>query len=212
LCLKIGLIVHRCPAQALNQMRILDGSLQSDLNATKQELESTKQALETARQAKTSPPSVTVYLAGIGTIEVPYIRNMGPLNTLNRFSLAKEIGAKLSGQDIIFVITAPKENGLVKYNLEMILNVGGHIKIAQPPNYDVDIDAPRLIDSGYSGIVIHGHNDAHDLIDNLLRDCFSMHKTTKTIDGLAQYYKVNNVVWMEIGKGSPWKSPAACWD
>jgi hypothetical protein len=81
-----------------------------------------------------------------------------------------------------------------------------HIRILQPPNYDVHIDAPQLIDSGYSGLIIHGLSDAQELIDNFFRDCFATRQATKTIDGLAQYYKVNNVVWIEIGKGSPWKA------
>jgi hypothetical protein len=110
--------------------------------------------------ATPAAPPVQVYLARVGTIEVPYIRNMGPLNTLNRFSLAKDIGKKLEGQDTAFLITASKENFIVKYDLEMILNVGGHIRIVQPPNYEVAIDALRLTESGYSGVIGHGHSDA----------------------------------------------------
>jgi hypothetical protein len=153
--------------------------LRSELNATKKELESAKRALETAKQTKASPPPVMVYLQGIGNIEAQYVRNMGPLNTVNRFSLAKEIGIKL-GQDAAVVITAPRENMQIKFALEMLLNVGGHIKIVQPPNYDVNIDAPRLTESGYSGIIVHGHNDAQELMDNFLGTCFITRHSTKS--------------------------------
>jgi hypothetical protein len=103
-------------------------SLRAELNARTQDLERAKKA---ASESKPAAPPVQVHLAGVGTIEVPYIRNMGPLNTLNRFSLAKEIGKKLEGQDIAFLITAPRENVLLKYDLEMMLNAGGLIKAVQ---------------------------------------------------------------------------------
>jgi hypothetical protein len=35
--------------------------------------------------------------------------------------------------------------------------------------------------------------------------------TPKTTDGLASYYKLDNVLWIEIGPGSPWKpDPTIC--
>jgi hypothetical protein len=107
-------------------------ALQSELHTTKRELENATRALETARQAKTSPSSVTVSLAGVGAIEVPYIRNMGPVTTLNRFSLAKEIRVKLASHDTVFLITLPRENMLLKYDFEMLLDYGAYKNTATP--------------------------------------------------------------------------------
>jgi hypothetical protein len=192
-------------------------AMESELEATKRQLGSTTQALE---PTLTTPP-VTVYLGAIGAIRVPYIRNLGPMTTLNSFSLSRDIWRKLVVEDIAVVITAPKENMLLKVNLESIFGVGlqdireqlphGRGLLVQPPNYEVDIDAPRLKDSGYSGIIIHGHSSALELIDNFLRDCFVTRQTPKIVDGLPEYYKAHNVMWIEIGTGSPWKTPSACW-
>jgi hypothetical protein len=107
-------------------------ALQSELHTTKRELESATQALETARQAKTSPSSVTVNLTGVGAIEVPYIRNMGPVTTLNRFSLAKEKRVKLASHDTVFLITSPRENMILKYGFEMLLDYRAYKNSATP--------------------------------------------------------------------------------
>ena len=83
-------------------------ALQLELNTTKQELERAKQDLEAARQPMTPP--VRVFLnGGIGLVEVPHIRNMGTVSTINRISLAKDIGKRLEGQDTVLVITATEE-------------------------------------------------------------------------------------------------------
>jgi hypothetical protein len=185
-------------------------------------LERTKQALQSAERSKATAPPVTVFLGALGPIEVPYIRNMGPISTLNRFSESGAIWRKLVTEDTAVLITASSENMIIKVNLDSILGVGqrevrenlpsGRALLVQEPNYETDIDAPRLIESGYSGIIIHGNSVALEEIDNLLRDCFITRQTKKTVEGLAEYYKAKNLIWIEIGKGSPWKNPSSCWE
>jgi hypothetical protein len=79
------------------------------------------------------------------------------------------------------------------------------------PNNSVNLDAPRFPEpSGQPGITIHGSNALAQALLGALGGCFSTRITTKTVDGLEQFYGVQNLVWIEIGKGSPWSRDLGC--
>jgi hypothetical protein len=150
-----------------------------------------------------------------------YDRKMGPIAVLNAFSESGAIWRKVVPANTGILITADSENRELASNLSNIFQVGmrevsdklkpGQPWLLQPPDYSVDIDAPRLPSSGYSGVVIHGSGDGQSELRAFLDRCFITRQTPKTTDGLASYYKLDNVLWIEIGPGSPWKpDPTIC--
>jgi hypothetical protein len=83
------------------------------------------------------------------------------------------------------------------------------VRFPEVPSYSGNLDAPRLPEPPVQpGITIHGSNAlAHALV--ALDGCFSTKITKMTVDGLEQLYG-SNLVWIEIGKGSPWSTDLAC--
>src|ERR1700682_1843771 len=81
--------------------------------------------------------------------------------------------------------------------------------IMDGPNNSVDKDAPRLIPTDQNGIIIHG-SDPQDTLKTRWSYHFLVRRTSKVPDGLAEYYKVPSIVWIEIGPGNPWTNPTAC--
>jgi hypothetical protein len=148
----------------------------------------------------------------------PYTRKLGPIAVLNAFSESGAIWRKLVPSNTGILITATPENRELAFNLSNIFQVGmrevsdklrpGQQWLLQSPDYGVDIDAPRLPSSGYSGMVIHGSGDGQSELKAFLERCFVTRQTPKTTEGLANYYKLDNVFWIEIGSGSPWKPDA----
>jgi hypothetical protein len=75
------------------------------------------------------------------------------------------------------------------------------------PNYDRELDAPRLQETGGHGITIHGRNEAGDYLIQVfgINGCFIRRQTAKTPDDLLTYYHllvradVHNIAWIEIG-------------
>ena len=86
-----------------------------------------------------------------------------------------------------------------------------------PPNYERDLDAPRLIARGERGITVHGRNQAADFLIHVLSGaCFVIHQTAEMPDGLLAYYRrlyptlmanYQYITWVEIGHGFPLHSP-----
>lgn len=82
------------------------------------------------------------------------------------------------------------------------------------PNYDRDLDAPKFEGKGLPGITVHGRAAIADFIAQKLNNCFQIRRTGEMPSGVAEYYNkihpttisISDVfVWLEIGKGSPWK-------
>jgi hypothetical protein len=86
----------------------------------------------------------------------------------------------------------------------------GKSPLLQPPNYQRDIDAPRLVATDLSGIVLHGDAAGLAIVRLFFERCFFTRLTSKVPEGLADFYKVRSVVWVEIGKGLPWQHPTLC--
>jgi hypothetical protein len=141
-----------------------------------------------------------------------YPREIGPVNVMNAISAAGALWRELSATGTAMLVTSTQDNDQLRNNLYSILVSGvamyktGQVgKILRPPNYDVDIDAPRLPESEYSGIIIHSPIDYQE-IQNVF-SCFTIRKASKNVEGLANFYKVPSILWIEIGKGSPWRPP-----
>jgi hypothetical protein len=113
------------------------------------------------------------------------------------------------GWNIIY--TRPSEqSALIQSNLTTILREAlGEVHFLDMPEYSINADAPRLPEPAGSGITIHGNNALVYAL-RVLAGCFSIKITQKTVDGLEQFYGVQNLVWIEMGKGSPWHTDLAC--
>ncbi len=79
-------------------------------------------------------------------------------------------------------------------------------------DYTRNLDAPRLPNSGTTGITVHGRSGAADFLVATLSTVFLTHQTAELpSDALLGYYRrifgsnrFDTVVWLEIGEGSPW--------
>jgi hypothetical protein len=154
------------------------------------------------------PPSPSTYPQAFGTI-----------STLNFFSAAQAIWERLP-PGTAMLVTAPRENFELQRNLAGVFQIGardpgfrqpipGRNVMIDPPNYAVDLDAPRLPESKDSGITVNGHDPNGNLL-LMFQRCFVVHKRTKIPDGLAEYYKVPALIWIEIGPGNPWRDYTSC--
>lgn len=127
----------------------------------------------------------------------------------------------LSHKDIgnwAVMITAPPENAAVAELLLGMLQLARRDKIASldVPNGN-DLDAPKLIPTNVSGIVLHGGNAFNRRLEQLLGECFLVRQTDVVPDTLHDWAPKKGLpadrwtpVWIEIGKGSPYKSPYPC--
>jgi hypothetical protein len=128
----------------------------------------------------------------------------------------------LSPKGTGILITGAKENEQLRRNLFATVQIGlMEQKKLDPnnfadsgiwfdgPNNTSDLDAPRLNPTDQNGIIIHG-NDPQDILRMRLSGHFVVRRTSKVPEGLAEYYKVPSIVWIEIGPGSPWANPTSC--
>jgi hypothetical protein len=138
---------------------------------------------------------------------------LGISATFTMFDAFQRANLKVPGGWNIIFTRASEESGQIQGNLMIILQRAlgeREVHFLELPNHSVNLDAPRFPEpSEQPGITIHGSNAlAQALL--ALGSCFSTRITTKTVDGLEQFYGVQNLVWIEIGKGSPWSSDLAC--
>jgi hypothetical protein len=108
------------------------------------------------------------------------------------------------------VITGPPDTAYVQTALKLILQRGiNRIEFKEPPNSSVDLDAPHFPEPQSSGIILHG-DDALTQGMMPLSGCFKIRRTHQMLPGLAEHYHAKNLVWIEFGNGSPWRSPQVC--
>jgi hypothetical protein len=109
------------------------------------------------------------------------------------------------------VFTGPGESGAIQSDIRQILlmAVPGVLFPEVPVNSN-NLDAPPLPEPPEQpGITIHGSNAlAHAL--GPLGGCFVTRTTSKMVDGFEQFYGIENLVWIEIGHGSPWRDEWGC--
>jgi len=110
------------------------------------------------------------------------------------------------------IITTPPENQRVGTNLQSLFTLSTkNVAIVQHPDYDKDIDAPKFPPTGLSGIILHGRNQLTEVLKRLWGDCFIVRQASDLPPAVTNYFGFS-LTWIEIGSGSPWKSPQACND
>jgi hypothetical protein len=108
------------------------------------------------------------------------------------------------------IITGPPDTGYLQTALKLILQRAiKKIRFEEPPNSSVNLDAPRVPHPQFSGIILHG-DDTLTQAMMALGGCFKIQTTHVMLPGLAEYYHAKNLVWIEIGNGSPWHTPQVC--
>jgi len=152
----------------------------------------------------------------------PDAGKMGPLTTLRIVDSISVRGNTLTptSNPIDFkwalVMTYPRENEYASLVIRRI--VGAKLTtIPIPPPNPNDLDAPKFVPSGQSGVTLHGNNQLNDRLFSELGLCFSLKKTGATPDNLQAWYAGKApdgylVDWIDIGPGSPWKEPFQCSD
>jgi hypothetical protein len=140
---------------------------------------------------------------------------LGPGNTLRIFDELRAANLRVpGGWNIIFTWPSHEESGgqiqgILRTILEKALGES-EVHFLELPDYR-NLKAPRFPPpSAQPGIIIHGINAlAHALLSEL-GGCYSTYITEDTVAGLPQYYGVQDVLWIEIGEGSPWQDDLVC--
>jgi hypothetical protein len=138
---------------------------------------------------------------------------MRPLNVWAGFREAAEVWRALATKEVALLITAPAEHEQLRQYLYDILEIGArdvpNLTSGQvlPPDYNRDVDAPQLPpQSEVSGVVIHMHGEALPFLRYFLAQRgLEVNESEQVPDGLAGYYKRKDIIWIEIGKGPPWR-------
>jgi hypothetical protein len=148
----------------------------------------------------------------------PYSQQVGVTCAYNLLAAANAFWSR-APRGTAVLITGARENAQLMYNLSATFSLGStelkkSTKIDYPvfmdgPNNTVDMDAPRLVPTDQSGIIIHG-SDPQDTLKTNWGYYFVVRRTSKVPDGLAEYYKVPSLVWIEIGAGNPWLDRPSC--
>jgi hypothetical protein len=109
------------------------------------------------------------------------------------------------------ILTGPPGSDLLQSNLKVIMQRGlVEVHFLDTPGNRVDLNASQFPEpSEERGITLHGNNALADAL-RVLGSCLLIRITDKTVDHLEQFYDVKNLLWIEIGKGSPWLSDVVC--
>jgi hypothetical protein len=138
---------------------------------------------------------------------------LGSNATFTLFDVLQRANLKEPGGWNIIFTNLSEENSQIQSNLTTILQRAlGEREVHFPELPDKrNLDAPPLPEpSDQPGITIHGSNALANALMGALGGCFAIKITKKTVDGLEQFPGFQNLVWIEIGKGSPWSSDLAC--
>jgi len=198
-------------------------TLRTALKARDRELGDTQEALTNAQRSldegARKVAALQSQLAAAESKRPPYMQKMGPVNALNASSNAEDIVIDLANNETSLLITSVSENKEFRNDLTNIFNVGlykwmaSHPKgqlskqslMIEPPNYDINVDAPKLPPADHSGIVVHGEGDLPDKIRTFLGHCFVVRKAQRNPEELSVFYK-RNLIWIEIGHDPVWKN------
>jgi hypothetical protein len=177
-------------------------TLQSQLTATTAELADAKRKLADL-ESNIGPEVTTYFLSNFGLSDI--VKTM---------------------PETFVIVTATPDNEALRRELESIFNqargisAGKSMLMPMPlPNYEIDLDAPKLEGLGARGVTIHGRNQAGNLIFLVLSNdgCLITHQTGDTPTALLDYTRqrspsthVANITWVEIGKGSPFGKSPGC--
>jgi hypothetical protein len=148
----------------------------------------------------------------------PYGQGM---TAVQAFAIVDRLNSVFRGKKLIFVITAPKENERFRKDFYAMVvracrasaDTGCMIEPVPDPDVELDTGIPS---AQYPGIVIHAPDSLPELTETMLKQaldqCFIIHKNKTIPDGIA---KLNpspgtELVWFELGPGSPWNPGGGC--
>jgi hypothetical protein len=162
------------------------------------------------------------------TVPTPIIGSpLGPLTTLQmRQILANNdrrggpTGGSASPSPVdlrwALAITAPQANQeIADFLYRLMIEAGLRVQRLQIPDHSINLDAPDFPQGGPASITLHGTNVLNERLLGILQNCLTVRTTSKVIDGLFEWYRTRtapeqNVVWIEIGNGSPWRQGPGC--
>jgi hypothetical protein len=107
------------------------------------------------------------------------------------------------------VVTWSRDNEKAMFLVRRLIEAKLNVTRLQPPDPN-DLDAPRFPIPASEGVTLHGDNKLNERLFAELGVCFGVKRTSQTIVGLEQWYKLEHdrtVDWIETGPGSVWKSP-----
>lgn len=220
-------------AIAVSAMRVKPGpdqagqlsQLEAQLASQSQQLDQTRgrlaqaegQLATTQGQLRSGVEQSHLMAAAAKASTASYPQTFGTICGSNLINVAEAMLRTLAPESVI-LITAPSENEQFKRNIlglfTMAMQRVPEKKIGifiSPPNYEVELDAPKLIGTSQRGITFHGEDapPGHFMI-GFGQQTFVVRKTSQIPEGLAQFYKAPNVIWIDIGPGSPWVDPSSC--
>jgi hypothetical protein len=125
---------------------------------------------------------------------------------LSPVTLFTPLPPELADHDWHVVITAPDENKEWVKDISAILLLGlPRLRRLNEPDVEHNIDVPRFPPPvSVRGLILHGINPLNYRIEAALQNSFIVRRAD-TVDWLERYYQVQNISWIEIGKGSPLK-------
>ena len=172
--------------------------------------------------AVAGPLLIVLGVFGVNFVRYPVIHEaqlqsrphtLGSANTFRIFDVLRAANLQVLGDWNIIFTKPPEESAQVLSNLTTILQkVLGEreVHFLEPPDYR-NLKAPRFPEpSAPPGITIHGSNPLAHALLSALGGCFLTYITEDTVAGLPQYYGVQDVLWIDIGKGSPWRDDLTC--
>jgi hypothetical protein len=159
------------------------------------------------------PPQVGSSGEGPGpqTASGPLRQGLGPLTAIDMLDSFKEAMPRLGPKHWVILFTsAPENEQLMLQVWRLVVKSAKDIHILDHPNYDIEIDAPKFSISDVSGFIFHGKNELTDEFSKIIGRCFYFRRTEQRSKEITDYYKSPDIVWIQIGKGSPWKTAEAC--
>jgi hypothetical protein len=122
------------------------------------------------------------------------------IDWLTRRSQGKNISGAL-------FISSPDRYQKLKMAILEILGKGiPGLRFSPLPDPADDFGAPRFPTTKLPGLLVHGDSGLADGIASLFSGCLLVGQTKDAVDGLKIYTKQQEVIWIEIGEGSPWKA------
>lgn len=190
-------------SNALAAERQLRETAERQLAASRQEIERLQSSIQ-----PTQPVQAPAY---------PQL--LGVVCALNLTNVAEAIWKSISN-DTGILITANSENTQLQRNIMQLFSMamtripnfvdGNKRLIIRLPNYETDLDAPKLTFSDQSGIILHGEDAPPNHFLHGFGHPFIFRRTAQIPAGLPEYYGLKKLIWLEIGPGNPWKDPRVC--
>ncbi len=161
-----------------------------------------KTELEALRQSKSAPSPNPQIVAKTSTS----VKTLDAITAIHMIDWLKQRsnGKNISGT---LFISSSTHNQKLKDALLAVLTDGVPGLIFSPlPDRRIDWGAPNLVATKHGGLLVHGDSALSESIASLFEGCFLVGETTDSVDGLKTFTKQQNVIWIEIGDGVPWKA------